>query len=79
MPPGPTHHVPVSAQEVLEWLRPAPGQTIVDGTLGGGGHTRLFANAVGPSGLVIAMDRDQLAVERATDELQGLPVASGTR
>jgi 16S rRNA (cytosine1402-N4)-methyltransferase len=36
-------HVPVLAAEVLEWLNPQPGQIIVDGTLGGGGHTRLLA------------------------------------
>ena len=74
MPLGPTQHVPVLAQEVLEWLRPAPGQTMVDGTLGGGGHTRLLAQAVGPGGVVIALDRDPAAVERATLELRELPV-----
>jgi len=71
---GQTQHVPVMAQEVLEWLRPAAGQTFVDGTLGGGGHTRLLANAVGPNGLVIALDRDPVAVSRAEEELSGLPV-----
>ncbi len=74
MPLGPTQHVPVLAQEILEWLCPSPGQTIVDGTLGGGGHTRLLAQAVGPGGLVIALDRDPAAVERATLELRDLPV-----
>lgn len=70
----PTQHVPVMAAEVLEWLRPTAGQTFVDGTLGGGGHTRLLAEAVGPSGQVIALDRDLAAVERATNELRDLPV-----
>ncbi len=72
--PEPSRHVPVLAQEVLEWLRPAAGQTFVDGTLGGGGHTRLLANAVGDAGSVIALDRDATAVERAAAELRGLPV-----
>ncbi len=71
---GTTQHVPVMAQEVLEWLRPTAGQTVVDGTLGGGGHTRLLADAVGPNGVVIGLDRDAEAVERATNELRGLPV-----
>jgi len=71
---GQTQHVPVMAQEVLEWLRPMAGQTFVDGTLGGGGHTRLLANAVGPTGSVIALDRDPVAVERAAEELKELPV-----
>jgi 16S rRNA (cytosine1402-N4)-methyltransferase len=47
---------------------------VVDGTLGGGGHTRLFAEAVGPEGLVIAIDRDPAAIERGARELAGLPV-----
>jgi 16S rRNA (cytosine1402-N4)-methyltransferase len=71
---GPTQHVPVLAQEVLEWLRPAASQTFVDGTLGGGGHARLLAEAVGPSGLVIGLDRDPAAIERTSAELSGLPV-----
>ena len=28
-------HEPVLAKEVVEFLRPAPGRTIIDGTLGG--------------------------------------------
>jgi len=71
---GQTQHVPVMAQEVLEWLRPAAGQTFVDGTLGGGGHTRLLAEAVGPTGSIIALDRDPDAVDRAAEELRELPV-----
>lgn len=74
MSSGPTQHVPVLAEEVIAWLRPQPGQSVVDGTLGGGGHTRLLADAVGKSGLVIAIDRDPLAVERAVNELRELPV-----
>ncbi|MCI0332788.1 MAG: 16S rRNA (cytosine(1402)-N(4))-methyltransferase RsmH [Planctomycetes bacterium] len=69
-----TQHVPVLAEEVVAWLRPAAGQTLVDGTLGGGGHTRLLAEAVGPSGLVVALDRDPAAVEAAAARLQALNV-----
>jgi 16S rRNA (cytosine1402-N4)-methyltransferase len=67
----PSQHVPVLAEEVVAWLRPAPGQTIVDGTLGGGGHTRQLAEAVGAGGLVIALDRDPAAVASAAVRLQG--------
>ncbi len=69
-----TQHVPVMAPEILEWLRPAAGQTFVDGTLGGGGHTRLLAEAVGPTGLVLGLDRDAAAVERSGQVLTNLPV-----
>lgn len=74
MSPGPTQHVPVLGQEIVEWLRPSAGQTFVDGTLGGGGHTRLLAEAVGPGGTVIGLDRDPQAVERTAEVLRGLPV-----
>jgi 16S rRNA (cytosine1402-N4)-methyltransferase len=69
-----TQHAPVLAEEVMTWLQPSAGQTFVDGTLGGGGHSRLLAEAVGASGLVIGLDRDPAAVDRVTIELRGLPV-----
>ena len=59
---APSIHVPVLAEEVLQWLQPLPGQTFVDGTLGGGGHTRLLAEKVGPDGCVVALDRDPQAI-----------------
>jgi 16S rRNA (cytosine1402-N4)-methyltransferase len=71
-----TRHVPVLAREVIDWLQPASGQTFVDGTLGGGGHARLLADAVGPQGRVVALDRDPAAVERAEVELGGLPIVA---
>lgn len=67
-------HTSVMQSEVLSWLAPARGARVVDGTLGGGGHTRLLAEAVGPDGLVIAIDRDPSAIERASRELAGLPI-----
>jgi 16S rRNA (cytosine1402-N4)-methyltransferase len=74
MSTAPTKHVPVLAEEVITWLRPTAGQTIVDGTLGGGGHARLLAQAVGPTGSIVALDRDPMSVERAASELRDLPV-----
>ena len=70
-------HVPVLPAEVLHWLDPKPGQIIVDGTLGGGGHTRLIAEriaAADTSGFVLALDRDPAALAAAERNLAGLPV-----
>ncbi|MCA9211537.1 MAG: 16S rRNA (cytosine(1402)-N(4))-methyltransferase RsmH [Planctomycetales bacterium] len=69
-------HIPVLLNEVLEQLSPLAGKIIVDGTLGGGGHTRELAKAVGETGLVLAVDRDEEAVERAASnsDLSGLPI-----
>lgn len=69
-----TQHVSVMPAEVIEWLAPQPGQILVDGTLGGGGHTRMLAEAVGPSGLVIGLDRDSAALDRAEPYLKGFKV-----
>ena len=70
-----TIHKPVMPTEVMHWLDPRPNGIYVDGTLGGGGHTRLMADAVGDEGRVIAVDRDPSAVERAERALKGLPVS----
>ena len=72
--PPRSEHVPVMVDEVLAGLAPRPGQTFVDGTLGGGGHTRAIAEQVGSGGLVVALDRDPAAVEAAAASLAGLPV-----
>lgn len=67
-------HIPVMVDEVVHWLEPNSGATLVDGTTGGGGHTRRLAELVGPTGQIIAMDRDPIAVARAEENLKGLPI-----
>jgi 16S rRNA (cytosine1402-N4)-methyltransferase len=69
-----TQHQPVLPEEVIAGLELRPGQIVVDGTLGGGGHTRLLAERVGESGQVISLDRDPAALERAEGVLRGLPI-----
>src|SRR3712207_1239172 len=56
-------HVPVLAAELVEALDPQPGDTVVDCTFGAGGHARLVAEHIGPTGTYIAIDRDPLAEE----------------
>jgi 16S rRNA (cytosine1402-N4)-methyltransferase len=57
-------HIPVLAGELIELLDPRPGEVAVDCTVGGGGHARLIAGRIGPSGTLIGVDRDPLAEER---------------
>ncbi len=57
-------HVPVLAGELIEVLDPAPGEVVVDCTVGGGGHARLIADRIGPAGMLIGIDRDPVAEER---------------
>ena len=73
----PQTHVPVLAGELIEALDPQPGQIAVDCTLGGGGHARLVAERLGPTGTLIAIDRDPTA-EAAFAELAA-EVACETR
>ncbi len=57
--------MPVLLAEVLDGLALQIGATVVDGTLGGGGHSRAIAERVGLRGRVVALDRDPQVVERA--------------
>jgi 16S rRNA (cytosine1402-N4)-methyltransferase len=50
--------------EVMEVLRPAPGETVVDGTFGAGGYSRAFLAA---GARVTAFDRDPIAATFAAD------------
>lgn len=68
-------HTPVLAAEVVAALAPAPGRVIVDGTLGGAGHTRLLLEA-GAS--VIGIDQDPYALNRVREaQLPQLTVLEG--
>ncbi len=67
-------HVSVLLDEVIEALQVRGGQTIVDGTLGAGGHTRALASLVGNEGLVLGLDRDPRALAAAETNLAGLPI-----
>jgi 16S rRNA (cytosine1402-N4)-methyltransferase len=59
-------HEPVLATEVVEALRPEPGELFLDGTLGGGGHSGLLLAA---GARVIALDKDPRALAAATARL----------
>ncbi len=54
----------------MEMLGISPSGIYVDGTLGGGGHSRLILERLGPRGRLIGIDRDPEAIEAATARLQ---------
>lgn len=62
------YHEPVMAEEVLAFLAPADGALLLDGTLGGGGHTRLLLESC-PGCRVVAVDRDPAALAEAAQAL----------
>jgi 16S rRNA (cytosine1402-N4)-methyltransferase len=71
---SPTRHVPVLPAEAMRLLSPRPGETWVDATVGGGGHTALIAAVVQPNGRVIGLDQDSGMLAAAAPRLDGLPV-----
>lgn len=62
------YHVPVMGPEVLEYLAPSGDGLYLDGTVGGGGHTRMILEACDAC-RVIAVDRDPEALAEARDVL----------
>ena len=67
-------HVAVLPTEVLHFLAPALGETIVDATVGVGGHARLIAQRLGPAGRLIGLDCDPTMLALARPALSDLPV-----
>jgi len=66
-------HVSVLPALVPHYLAPAAGEVIVDATVGAGGHARLIAERVGPSGRLIGLDHDASMLALAAPRLAGLP------
>ncbi len=62
-------HVSVMPQEVMKLLDVKPGDVIVDGTLGMGGHSALIAEKLGKSGHLIGVDRDSSSLTEAKRRL----------
>jgi 16S rRNA (cytosine1402-N4)-methyltransferase len=66
-----TVHVPVLLRETLEALALAPGQVVVDGTVGAGGHAQAVLEAINPDGQLVGLDRDPEILVRAKAVLEG--------
>lgn len=72
-------HVSVLLDETLEWLSPRDGGVYVDGTLGGGGHSRHILAACAPNGHLYGIDRDADAIAAATERLGASPCFTAIR
>src|SRR5687767_8988193 len=66
-------HDPVLLRETLDALNLAPGKTIIDCTLGRGGHARAIADRLAPDGLLIGLDVDPRNLEYAQARLKDAP------
>ncbi len=68
-------HVPIMVSEVLDSLSPLSGATILDCTLGSGGHAEHLFRAAQPHGRVIGLDRDAEELTRTKRRLTERGVA----
>ncbi len=62
------YHAPVLVEEVLDLLDPRGDALLLDGTVGGGGHTLAILEAC-PGCRVLAVDRDPEALDAARERL----------
>ncbi len=53
----------------IEAMNLKPGSVALDCTLGGAGHSMRIAQAVAPSGILIGIDQDEMALEAASQRL----------
>ena len=66
-------HEPVLLQECIRGLAIDPDGIYVDGTLGGAGHSEEICRALSEKGTLIGVDRDQDAIDAASERLSGYP------
>ncbi len=62
-------HIPVLKEELVDGLGIKAGDIIVDGTLGGGGHTREIIHRFGSAVKMICLDLDSDAISRAKESI----------
>ena len=64
--PAAAVHVPVLLHETMMWLNIGEGSVVIDGTVGGGGHTGAILAASAPNGRVLGLDADPEAIDRVS-------------
>ncbi len=62
-------HYPVLHREIVGFFRDLRGKYIVDATVGGGGHSYLLLKNY-PEKVVIGIDKDEFAIEKAKERLK---------
>ena len=62
-------HVPVLQKEVVEIANPKPGENLIDGTVGGGGHAKAFLQKISLDGKLLGIDMDDEALVESKRKL----------
>lgn len=63
-------HNPVMLKEILKYLDPKAGETIIDCTIGLGGHSKEILKRISPGGRLIGIDRDSESLSLADKRLK---------
>lgn len=65
-------HRPIMVREILDVLRPQPGDTALDCTLGYGGHAQELLKAIQPGGRLLGIDADPIELAKTEARLRTL-------
>ena len=65
-------HRPICVREILDILKPQPGEVGLDATLGFGGHAQELLARLAPGGRLFGIDVDPLELPRTEARLRGL-------
>ncbi|MCF7974235.1 MAG: 16S rRNA (cytosine(1402)-N(4))-methyltransferase RsmH [Phycisphaerae bacterium] len=65
-------HIPVLAETLTKQVAVPRDGTLVDATIGQGGHSLLFGEKLGPGGTLIGFDVDENALARSSQRLKDL-------
>jgi len=65
-------HAPVLLKEVLYYLEPKPGDTILDATINGGGHAQEILKIIGENGKLIGIEQDAAILENLKSQISNL-------
>ncbi len=69
-------HVPIMVREIMQVLKPGPGERALDCTLGYGGHASELLKAVQPGGCLLGLDQDPIEIEKTEARLRELGFAA---
>lgn len=69
-------HTPVMLKEVMEILKPRPGQDFIDCTLGGGGYTLSIAKRILPGGNILSIDLDELSINNFKSKISNFKLTN---
>jgi 16S rRNA (cytosine1402-N4)-methyltransferase len=67
--PSPSKHKPVLLRETIQQLDLSSNLTVVDGTVGAGGHSQQIIKQIGDKGQLIGLDRDPMMLQFASQKL----------